>query len=208
MVYPKKNKVIYWCLHQYVKFLVRTKFHDLIFNTFEIEKNKSVLLLANHFSFWDGLILYCINDKLLKKNFHFMVNEDTAYKLHYLRYGGAFSINKNSRQILESLDYAASLLNDPDNLVLLFPQGKLFSNFVEDVHFEKGVLRVIKQAAGKFQLVFASTFIQFYKYRKQSINVYLKTETISYADKSIVELKDAYQQHYNAAKKLQTEIVL
>jgi hypothetical protein len=97
---------------------------------------------------------------------------------------------------------------NPQNLVLLFPQGKLFSNFVEDVHFEKGILRVIKQATGKFQLIFASTFIQFYKHRKQSINVYLKSETESYADKSINELKDVYQQHYNAAKKLQTEIDL
>ena len=195
-------------MHQYVKFLVRTKFHELVFNTIEIDRKKSVLLLANHFSFWDGLILHCINDRLFKKNFHFMVNEDTAYKLHYLQYGGAFSINKNSRQILESLDYAAALLANPNNLVLLFPQGKLFSNFVEDVRFEKGVLRVMKQAAGKFQLVFASTFIQFYKHRKQSINVYLKSETGDYADKSMTALKDAYQQHYNAAKKLQTEVDL
>lgn len=195
-------------MHQYVKFLVRTKFQQLIFNTIEIDKNKSVLLLANHFSFWDGLILHFVNDKLFRKNFHFMVNKDTAYKLHYLQYGGAFSINKNSRQIFESLHYAASLLDNPNNLVLLFPQGKLFSNFVEDVRFEKGVLRVMKQAAGKFQLVFASTFIQFYKHRKQSINVYLKSETASYADKSISELKEAYQQHYNAAKKLQIELDL
>jgi len=195
-------------MHQYVTFLVRTKFQQLISNPIDIDKNKSILLLANHFSFWDGLILHCINDALFKKNFHFMVNEDTAYKLHYLQYGGAFSINKKSRQILESLDYAAALLAEPDNLVLLFPQGKLFSNFVEDVRFEKGVLRVIKQAAGKFQLVFAATFIQFYKHRKQSINVYLKNEAVDYADKSITELKKAYQRHYDAAKKLQIEIDL
>jgi hypothetical protein len=137
-----------------------------------------------------------------------MIREDTAYKLHFLQYGGAFSINKNSRKILESLDYATMLLNDPQNLVLLFPQGKLFSNFVEDVNFEKGVLKVIRQASGKFQLIFASTFIQFYKHKKQSINVYLKIETENYAEKSINELKNAYQHHYNTTKKLQTEIIL
>ncbi len=74
--------------------------------------------------------------------------------------------------------------------------------------FEKGILKVIKQATGKFQLVFASTFIQFYKHRKQSINVYLKNEADSYADKSISELKNAYQQHYDAVKKIQTGVVL
>ena len=60
----------------------------------------------------------------------------------------------------------------------------------------------------KFQLEFASMFIQFYKHRKQSINVYLKSESENYADKSIHVLKDAYQRHYSAAKKLQTEIDL
>ncbi|MEO6630170.1 MAG: 1-acyl-sn-glycerol-3-phosphate acyltransferase, partial [Mucilaginibacter sp.] len=162
----------------------------------------------NHFSFWDGLIMHCINDRLFKKHFYVMINEATAYKINYLRYGGAFSINKNSRKMLESLDYAARLLNEPGNLVLLFPQGKLFSNFVDDVKFEKGILRIVKQAAGKYQLVFAATFIQFYKHRKQSINVYLKPEKDSYAGKSLAELKEAYQQHYDAAKKLQTEIDL
>lgn len=137
-----------------------------------------------------------------------MVNEATTYKLHYLQYGGAFSINKKSREILQSLDYAATLLEEPNNLVLMFPQGKLFSNFVDDVRFEKGVLQVMKQASGKFQLVFAATFIQFYKYRKQSINVYLKSEAVDYAGKSIGELKEAYQQHCNTAKKLQTDVDL
>jgi hypothetical protein len=110
--------------------------------------------------------------------------------------------------MLESLDYAAELLNDPQNLVLLFPQGKLFSNFVDDIKFEKGINRVIRQAEGKFQLLFAATFIQYYKHKKQSVNVYLKSETVNYADKGVGELKDAYQQHFNAAKKLQTEIEL
>src|ERR1700754_2142153 len=206
MLRPKNNKIIYWLMHRYVKFLVRTKFQQLLFNAIEIDKTRSVLVLANHFSFWDGLIMHCVNDALFKKHFYVMINEATAYKINYLRYGGAFSINKNSRKMLESLDYAAKLLDEPGNLVLLFPQGKLFSNFVDDVRFEKGVLRVIKQAAGKYQLIFAATFIQFYKHRKQSINVYLKTEKESYADKSIADLKNAYQQHYNAAKKQQTEI--
>ena len=115
-------------------------------------------------------------------------------------------MKKNSRQLLESLDYAAKLLNDPQNLVVLFPQGKLYPNFVEDIHFEKGILKVTRQAEGKFQLIFASTFIQYYKHRKQSINVYFKKEEESYAGKSIEELKNAYQQHYDAAMKIQVNV--
>jgi len=207
MVYPKKNKLIYWFLSNYVKRLVGKTFHEVLYTAIEIDKNKSILLLANHFSFWDGLILHCINEKLFKKKFHIMVGEDTTYKLNYLRYGGAFTVKKNSRNMLESLDYAAKLLNDPGNLVVLFPQGKLFSNFVEDIHFEKGIFKVVGLAEGKFQLVFASTFIQYYKHKKQSVNVYLK-EMENYAVKSTDEIKNQYQQHYTVSKKLQTEVIL
>jgi len=93
-------------------------------------------------------------------------------------------------------------------ILYCYSAGQIFLNFVDDVRFEKGLSRIIKQAGGKYQLIFSATFIQFYKHRKQSINVYLKSEKESFADKEIGELKEAYQQHYNAAKKLQTEIDL
>jgi hypothetical protein len=135
-----------------------------------------------------------------------MVREDTTLHLKHLKYGGAFSINKRSRDMLESLDYAAELLNDPQNLVLIFPQGKLYSNFVNNINFEKGVMKVIEKTEGKFQLVFATIFIQYFKHKKQSVTVYLKNE--EYNGKSFEEIKNAYQQHYDNTKLLQTEIVI
>jgi hypothetical protein len=135
-----------------------------------------------------------------------MVREDTTVQLKYLKYGGAFSVNKNSRDMLQSLDYSAELLKDPQNLVLIFPQGKLYSNFVNDVHFEKGITKVIEKAEGKFQLLFAATFIQYLKHKKPTATVYLKVEPDEV--KSFEELKNAYQKHYDNAKLQQTEIVI
>ena len=208
MVYPKKNPFIHFFMHQYVQWIIGRQFKEIIFNPVTVDQNRSVLLIANHFSFWDGLILYMVNFKLLKKNFHVMMGDDTAKDIYFLKYGGAFTINKNSRQILESLNYAAELLAKPENLVLIYPQGKLYSNFVNDVHFEKGVQRIINQAEGKFQLVFAASFIQYFKHKKPTATVYLKNNIESYAGKSITQLKDAYQQHYDNAKLQQTEIEL
>ncbi|SEO33600.1 1-acyl-sn-glycerol-3-phosphate acyltransferase [Mucilaginibacter sp. OK283] len=203
MIYNKKNILINRIIHYYVKWIVARQFHEVLFNNIEVDKNKSVLLIANHFSFWDGLILYCVTQKLLKKQYHVMVEEKTVHMLHYLKFAGAFSINKKSRDIIESLDYAARLLDDPQNLVLIFPQGKLFSNYVEDVHFDKGVFRIMKKAYGKYQLVFASTFIQYFKHKKSTATVYLKSDNNNYT--SITALKEAYQQHYSSSKLLQTE---
>jgi 1-acyl-sn-glycerol-3-phosphate acyltransferase len=177
MVYNKKNFFINRVIHYYVRWIVERQFQELLFNAIEVDKNKSVLLIANHFSFWDGLILYCVNQRLLKKTYHVMVEEKTVHMLQYLKFAGAFSVNKRSRDIIESLNYAAALLDDPQNLVLIFPQGKLFSNYVDDVHFDKGVFRIMEKAAGKFQLVFASTFIQYFKHKKSTTTVYLKSDS-------------------------------
>ena len=203
MIYNKKNIFINRIIHYYVKWIVARQFHEVLFNNVEIDKNKSVLLIANHFSFWDGLILYCVTQTLLKKQYHVMVEEKTVHMLQYLKFAGAFSINKKSRDIIESLDYAARLLDDPQNMVLIFPQGKLFSNYVEDVHFDKGVLRIMKKAQGKYRLIFASTFIQYFKHKKSTATVYLKSDNNNYT--TITELKEAYQQHYSSSKLLQTE---
>jgi 1-acyl-sn-glycerol-3-phosphate acyltransferase len=206
MIRNQNNIFIRWILHYYTRWIVSRHFHDLLFNQVEVDSNRSVLLIANHFSFWDSLILYTINQKLLKKKFHVMVREDTTLHLKHLKYGGAFSINKKSKGMLESLDYAANLLNDPKNLVLIFPQGKLYSNFVNDIHFEKGAVKVMDKAEGKFQLIFAATFIQYLQHKKQSVTVYLKNE--EHAGKSFEEIKNAFQKHYDSTKLQQTEIVI
>ena len=137
-----------------------------------------------------------------------MILEETSRKEPFLKYAGAFSVSKNSKDILLSLGYAAELLNDPNNLVLIFPQGRLYPNFTTHIHFEKGVQRLIDKAQGKFQLVFAAAFIQYFKHIKPTATLYLKTESVIYAGKSIAELQSAYQQHFNASKQLQTETAI
>ena len=206
MVRPRSNFFIRNILHYYVNWIVGRHFHEVRFEQVEVDPNKSILLIANHFSFWDSLILYIVCYKSLKKKFYVMVREDTTVQLKYLKYGGAFSVNKNSRDMLQSLEYAAELLKDPKNLVLIFPQGKLYSNFVNDIHFEKGISKITEKAEGKFQLLFAATFVQYLKHKKATATVYLKVDPGEV--KSFGELKNAYQKHYDNAKLQQTEIVI
>ena len=207
MTYPKNNKFLRWFFSHYIKRLIKRNFQGINFNSIEVDGQKSVLLLANHFSWWDGFVLYCINDKLLKKNFHIIVLKETMQKVKFFKYLGAFSVNKNSRTVMQTLNYAAQLLNEPKNLVVIFPQGKLYSNFVTSVNFEKGIMKVLKQADNKFQLVTAVTFVENLGFKKPSVNVYL--QTLPHAKfENITELNDIYQQHYNAARQQQTQIVL
>lgn len=207
MTYPKNNKFFRWFFSRYIKVLIRRNFQAVNYNSITVAADRSVLLVANHFSWWDGFILYYLNAKLLKKNFHIIVLKETMQKVKFFKYLGAFSVSRNSRKIVDALAYAARLLNDPQNIVVIFPQGKLYSNFTTNLKFEKGVVKIIAQANDKFQLVTAATFIENFNHKKPVVNIYL--QTLPHAKfESITELNDIYQQHYNAARQQQTEIVL
>jgi 1-acyl-sn-glycerol-3-phosphate acyltransferase len=206
MIYPKKNILFKWSVHAYVYWLASRNFKEINFNTIAIDKDKSVLLIANHFSAWDTIILFWINHKLLKKKFHVMMLERTAKKEQFLKYAGGFSINKTSKDMIHSLDFAAKLLGDPANLVLIFPQGKIYSNMVSEVIFEKGIMQVIKKAAGTFQLIFAATFIENFDNLKPVANTSLKTG-VANSFNSILDLQEAYQQHYTRSRQQQIQII-
>lgn len=208
MIYPQKNKLINWFFHNYILRIVNGNFHVVRFDELEVDKNKSVLLLANHFSWWDGFLMYYINHRVIKKRFHVMVIEETVKKISFFKYMGAFSVSKNSRDMLTSLDYAAQLLNDPENMVLIFPQGKLYSNFIDEVNFEKGLSKIMECATGRFQTVMAATFIENLQYKKPTVSVYLKNGPEVFGGKDIAHLQNSYKEHYNSSKLHQTQIVI
>ncbi|MGN6179999.1 MAG: 1-acyl-sn-glycerol-3-phosphate acyltransferase, partial [Mucilaginibacter sp.] len=146
MIYPKNNRLIFLTMHYYVKWLMRRHLREVRYDDIAVDKHKSILLIANHYSFWDSLILYTVNTRLFNKRLHVMILEESMHKYWPFKYAGAFSVKKGSRNVVESLNYAASLLDDPQNLVLIYPQGKLYSNFVTRVNFENGVMRIIEKA--------------------------------------------------------------
>jgi 1-acyl-sn-glycerol-3-phosphate acyltransferase len=196
MIYPKKNGLIYGFFRYYIPHIIHRNFRAVNFNKIEIDPNKSVLLIANHISWWDAFLLYYVFTKLSRKKLYVMVLEDTMKKQWFFKYIGAFSVNKNNHHTIVSLNYAAQLLNDPQNIVLMFPQGKLSSNFINEVEFEKGVIKIMNDAKDNFQLIYAATFIENLQYKKPTANVYLTNNT-NCTFESVKALNTSYQQHYN-----------
>lgn len=134
-----------------------------------------------------------------------MVLEDTAQKVKFLKYLGAFGIQKNAKSLLESLAYAGELLDNPENLVLIFPQGELFSAHVSAVNFEKGVSRIVASSKKQFQYLFAVILTDYFDKRKPKVNIYLKNwEAQEY--NTLQVMKNAYHKHYEDALKQQTEV--
>jgi len=206
MVYPGSNKLVRWLFGLYISQSVKRNFYQINFNEIPVDRSRATLLLANHYSWWDGFICYHLNQLLFKKRLHVMVLEATVKQWPFMRHLGAFSINPQSKDMSRSLTYAAGLLDDPDNLLLIFPQGKLYSNFINDIRFEKGLGRIIAQSSGNFQYIMAASFTECFDHKKPSVSLYLKAPAIPPGN--INAVNDAYTRHYNESKQLQTQTVV
>ncbi|OAQ40232.1 glycerol acyltransferase [Pedobacter psychrophilus] len=205
MIEPKSNKLIHGFFSWYISHIIGSDFEKFEFNKEKFDADKSILLLSNHFSWWDGFIIFHLNKIYFKKHFHVMVLEDTLKEVKFLPYMGCFSIQKNAKSLIQSLDYAAKLLDNPKNLVLIFPQGELHSSHVSSVAFEKGVGKIISSSQKKFQYIFAAVLTDYFNFRKPSIKISLENwEAQEYS--SLQVIKSAYNKHYEKSLKEQSEI--
>ena len=170
----KHNWFIYNFFKGYTLWRVRRQFKPVkLLGEFH-DKQMPVLLLSNHISWWDGFWALYINLKILKRKFHFMMLEDQLRKYWFFKYAGGFSVNKKSRSSLETLEYAADLLTDPKNMVLLFPQGEIESIYSRNFRFEKGLERIIKAKENNIQCLFLAFFIDYFSNPKPGIYCYLE----------------------------------
>jgi hypothetical protein len=206
MIKNKSNWLIYSFFSWYISRRVAKHFHQLVYDPIKTDSEKSVLLIANHYSWWDGFLFFHLNKLLFKKKFHVMILEETIRKNSFMKYTGAFSVSKGSKSILETLNYAGKLLDDPNNLLLIFPQGKLYSNFMNQVKFEKGLERIVSFSQQKFDYVFAASFIEHFSESKPTAYIYLKTyPATNFA--GLTSVQTAYQEHYQQSQIVQTAII-
>ena len=160
----------------YIRLIIKNNFFE-IKTHFEnkIVINKSILIIGNHFSWWDGFIIYFINKIYFKKHFHVMMLEEELVKRKFLRTAGAFSIKKNSRESIHSINYSAEVLNKPQNMLLMFPQGKIESMHISHINFEKGIYKIVERLKGRVEIVFSVAMVEYLSNRKPTISIYLKT---------------------------------
>ena len=132
------------------------------------------LIISNHFSWWDGFIQILLNNRILHRQFHVMMLEEQLRKFMLLTKYGAFSVQKNSRSIIESLNYSVDLLNDNKNLLLLFPQGEIQSIYTDYFKFENGLQYILRNKKTDIQLIFNINLIDYFSEQKPSLTLYYK----------------------------------
>lgn len=205
MILAKRNVLISRLFAIVLKRILAKRFHQITVAKIPMRKDHSILLLCNHFSWWDGFLAGQLIDSYFLKNFHIMMQEDHIEKRKWLRYLGGFSIKKSSRESLKSLQYAAVLLNDSHNSVVLFPQGALNSMHCEQMDLAKGYEYLIKNIKGDCQIIFAANVIDYFESFKPSVHMSLldcgTNHTIDFE-----RLPALINTHYTATKKKQIRL--
>lgn len=133
-----------------------------------------VLMLANHFCWWDGFIQHRINRSLFHRRLHVMMLEEQLKKHPILAQCGCFSVRKNSRSMLRSLDYCLDILHSPGNMLLLFPQGRIESIHVPAPGFESGIGYLLDRIGGEYGIVLDINLPDYGAGRKPALNCYLR----------------------------------
>lgn len=169
---------------------LKRHFNDVIFECNVSAAARPLLLIGNHFSWWDGFIAYRLNDLFLHKKFHIMMLEEQLESRLFLNKAGAFSIKRGSRSVVETLSYTSGLLHDADNMVVVYPQGVITSIHRRPVQFERGTERIIAGASDKLMILFYVALPDWYSEKKPGL--YVRVIEYTARERSITDLEEAY----------------
>lgn len=154
--------------------LLNWKFRKLQVHPVPVKPGHSVLLMCNHFSFWDGflgnyLAFYALHQQQPMRACYVMSVEKQLQMNPWMRWFGSFSVAPGKRRMMESVDYAAALLDTPGNILLFFPQGNLESCHVRDIVFQDGLNHIVPRIKGKCQLIWSSNIVEYFESTRPSV---------------------------------------
>ena len=191
----KHNFFIYPFFQKYAIWKIKRCFEKVnVLGEFD-DRKLPVLILSNHVSWWDGFWISYLNVKFLHRKFHFMMLENQLRKFWFFNYTGGFSVNKNARSVLETIDYTAKLLADGNNMVMLFPQGEIQSIHNNNMQFQRGIDRIMKKLTNKIQILFVVNLTDYFSNPKHTLFQYIKEYEYSQFD--FRDLEKQYQIFYN-----------
>jgi 1-acyl-sn-glycerol-3-phosphate acyltransferase len=192
MIKANKSKFSRWFWSQFSRWGIFAYFTDIkVFKKPDFVPNRSVLLLPNHFSWWDGFISYRLNDIFFKKSYFVMMEEKNLRLNKILTTAGAFSVEKNSRSLIESLDYSQNVLSNAGNLLVVFPQGQIQALHERNITFQKGAEKLTERAGDKTQVILLQVFAEYFNKPKPTLCVFFET----YDAKSGMSLYEAFVKH-------------
>ncbi|WP_304063329.1 lysophospholipid acyltransferase family protein [Pedobacter glucosidilyticus] len=198
-IFMASFRLLRWCM--------RKLFNKLVIHDVKLQNQSSYLLMCNHTGFWDGFwafyLCYCaIYPKQKINGLYFMSLKKQLQKNPWMKYFGSFSIVPHSRTYVESLSYAAEILSKPGNILLMYPQGNLESQYVRHIAIKDGICTLLPMVKGKCQLLWSSNLTEYFESLKPSIYFHM-LDCGSHEDFNFEEFKTQVNQHHLQAIKKQ-----
>ncbi len=160
MIKARHHPLLYPFFKWYGLLMIKMHFKSIKIIGNYRKRDLPVLIISNHFSWWDGFFISALNMKKIHKKFHVMMLEQQLSKCWFFRYTGAYSIKKNSKSVISSLNYTVELLQKPENMVAFFPQGKFESVYVQPLVFQRGISWILKNLNYDVQLLFVANLTE------------------------------------------------
>lgn len=147
MIYPNHKSWAHVIFKKYLKKLFKKNFHriNLIGEVPAISGNSQIILTPNHSTWWDGFLVYLINDAFFQREFYVMILEEQLNKYKFFTKLGGFSIRHDSpKKIIESLEFCRKIISrNTKSIITIFPQGELLPSFVRPIQTRKGIDKLL-----------------------------------------------------------------
>jgi len=159
----------------YLTYLMRRHFRGIYCwkEPLEINDDYPILLVPNHTTWWDGFLVYLLNDRFTRREIYMMMLEEQLARYWFFRFLGAFSIRPgNPGEIRKSLNYAATLLaekNQSPTLLCIFPQGELQPLNERPLDFRRGIELVMKLYGDPVNLLPLGLYAGFFHSRRPEV---------------------------------------
>jgi 1-acyl-sn-glycerol-3-phosphate acyltransferase len=203
MIKDRYHPLWLWFYSSYFRVLQKIHFRRISVITDDIfPEGQAVLLLQNHFSLYDGYWSMYLCNKVFRRRFHVMMLEEELVKRMFLTRCGVFSVRKNSRDLLESLNYASELLQDSLNVVAIYPSGGIISHHQQNFEFQQGFIRIAGNQANPPLIALAVVLVDHFSQARPEIRIYLKKYS---GERTAEAIEKAYHSFYQSCVAKQTE---
>lgn len=156
MIKAERKKWALLVFDFYLERLLKKYFKDFrLINTFpETSSERSLIVAPNHFSWWDGFFVYFLLKKKTNKKIFIMMLENQLRKYWFFQKIGCFSTNPaNKQSTVATLRYTLELLENPDNCVVIFPQGEIEPFEKSSLNYNEGIEFLARYSSKEFGIL-------------------------------------------------------
>ncbi|BDQ03867.1 MAG: hypothetical protein KatS3mg036_1067 [Ignavibacterium sp.] len=156
MIKAERKKWALLVFDFYIERLLKKYFKDFrLINSFpETSPERSLVVAPNHFSWWDGFFVYFLLKKKTNKKIFIMMLENQLRRYWFFQKIGCFSTNPaNKQSTVATLRYTLDLLENPDNCVVIFPQGEIEPFEKTSLNYNEGIEFLARYLSKEFDIL-------------------------------------------------------